>query len=68
MCGSGWVVRMFYKSMIDVCIPRVFRMCVLRLLCVKMCFARDSRGGDGLLGSSYVGLLGVWRWMAISLT
>jgi len=36
--GSDWVVSMFYRSMMVVCIPRVLMARVLRLWCVKVVF------------------------------
>ena len=49
MCGPGWVVSMFCRSMMDVCIPRVFRVSVLRLWCVNVGCTGDDRGGNRVL-------------------
>ena len=40
--GSGWMVSMFYRSMMAVYIPRVLRVRAVRLWCVKM----GSVGGN----------------------
>jgi len=58
MCGSGWVMSMFYKFMMVVCIPRVLRVNVLRLWCVKIGFVGNDRGGSGLWELTWVGWLG----------
>jgi len=68
MCGPGWVVSIFCRSMMVMCIPRVLRVSALRLWCVKMGFVGNGNGGSVMWGLSWVGCLraGVWKGIRVT--